>query len=295
MILPLLIVAAPALPQVPSRKELAEAVGKAHRAEAAAEVTSFKTSIQVLIKDPTNKFTGDIDQLNIVYAKSVELGKHKFAMGRFTFREKNAEQTLALGPGPKGRMTRWIHKNGKSRRLTERTDEQTRKNLSGYMSLCEQMLAFIDPGAVLTRLKGEDPVVLEKGKKFFLGKKWQVRDAYMIHGVLDAFPRFDRDGGDTSQRVRLKFWIDKESSYLLQLQITPLGATGLSKGGRSEMVRFIAWDDKLGDGRRMPARLYIYQLKDDRPMRDKGSITVSFNQKFALNPELSKDDFSAPK
>ncbi len=162
--------------------------------------------------------------------------------------------------------------------------QEDRAQVARHRRLAQQLLRFIDPGAVLRSLKEPSPVRTESLPYAPRGK---MRKLITVSGELASFPMHALEEEPAS--VRIKMMIDPEDKLLAAMQLVPLDDKGapMSSG---ELVLIEDYAEQ--NGRMLPTRLTSFRIVGIGRMLPDVTVKVF---EIDLAPGLTKEKMARPK
>jgi hypothetical protein len=261
------------------RRALAARVTKAHRGDGKDPIDRYRTTITI---STLGKKAENLDvRLVVSYGANIPRGKGATPaeMIRYTFDE--GDKLLERGKDPRP----WQRVGSRVTGLLSKDDTESRDLLDSHTRLCKQLLQFLDAGAILRGLRGDDPV---KTTTLKLGRSRKI-EAEFITGKLASFPVFRApDKAVRRQSVFMEAWIDKKTSRLAAVQIFHLAPNGKPRRDSGEFITLGKY--ATSKGTLIPRELFIYAASGSkREPRARVSLSA-----FELNADLTKTDFARP-
>ena len=147
------------------------------------------------------------------------------------------------------------------------------------------MLRYLDPGAMLDEMRGDEPV---QSVPLKVARGDEI-EAWLARGRVDSFPVF-RERQQSDEPVALSLWIDKATHRLRALRIDPLDEKGKPVPGQGEYVTIHGFAEKKGV--LLPLELRFFVLDGAGGKTPKVEVTLL---QIELNPDLDRGDFERPK
>ncbi|MHC5062485.1 MAG: hypothetical protein ACYTG5_00765 [Planctomycetota bacterium] len=162
--------------------------------------------------------------------------------------------------------------------------QEDRAQVAKHRRLAQQLLRFIDPGAVLRSLKNQSEV---RNEQLPYAPRGKMREFMTVSGELDSFPMHALDKEPAS--VRIKMMVDPENKLLRAMQLVPLDEDS-SPMGSGEVVLIEDYAEQ--NGRMLPTRLTTFRIVDRGRMIPDVTVKVF---EIDLDPELTREKMARPK
>jgi hypothetical protein len=253
----------------PSVEQLAARLDAAHRGGAKdLAVTSFRAAITV------QQRRGD--------SVSVDLNVD-FQLPK-AIRYRVVEEGVAVERGFDPELGGWVRSEGRVVALTDRAHEKEAEQVQKEIRLCRQILAFLDPGRVVARLR-EPTAVAEK--ELVVSRGLRFDRCFVVSGTADGFPTYALGKG--GERSRLTLWVDATSDLLVAVAAHPLDDKGVPATA-GELI--LLQDMKAHEGLLLPTKLTAYTVPEAG--KPEPSVTLLLTA-IELNRKFGDHHFERPK
>ncbi len=262
------------------RKALAARVAKAHRGDNKEVIDRYTTTITI---KPLGKKAENVDvELEVQYGAKIIRAKDADPVEMIRYKVGKGDKPLERGKDPRP----WQRIGNRVTGLLGRDDPESRALLDSHTRLCRQMLQFLDAGAILRSLRGDDPVTTTT---LNLGRKFGKVETEFISGRLASFPVFR--GEDKSVKMRAVFmeaWVDKKTSRLAAVKIFPIATNGKTRRDDGEFI--VLRNYGKSKGVLVPQVLLIFE-ENGKTLRERAMVKLLT---FKLNAKLTKANFARP-